>query len=294
MWNVRLVFVVLAVSVFGACARPEPPPPPPDPCPNIDIEKLAGDWMQVKQDKADPTNRFRILGNYPDYEAVLVPGDMQKYTLGGRLRKDKGDVVFDEVLSPEAEARFKNGQRWKARLQVEPNKKKCSLRVGVITVTMNGDKETEKRRPPGYEEYVPLPKEGGVEFTFEPCTGPLFLGPAAKNRKEAEKQLKANHGVPDPSQSRTQALPVGVFTTAGDDGDASCTYDMDLYFDDRPLADKKKLPAGKVDGGFRHWFVGDWYAQYTGAHSLEMYRYRTCADGKRERIGVQCILSVLD
>jgi hypothetical protein len=295
------LFGIASLAALSGCGSKDSKTveaPPPDPCPQVSLEKLSGDWVKVKQDQGDPTNRFRISGTFPNYQAVLTPGDFGRYVLKGTVRKEKEDVVFDEVLDEAGLKAYTEGKRWKVRLTVEPNKKKCSLRCGIATVTTQNGKDVEKRRPPGAEEFVPFPKD--LSFTFDPCTGSLFLGPAAKTKKVADAQLKDNNGLPDPSFTHAQAVPVGVFTPIEADGDPSCTYDMDLYFDDRPAKDRNGaenmngLVAGKTDAGFRQWLVPDWYAPYSGPHHFQMYRYRTCADGKRTNIGVQCLLAVLE
>lgn len=78
-----------------------------------------------------------------------------------------------------------------------------------------------------------------------------------------------------------------------------CTYDMDLWLDDRPARGKDgtrlpAVPAGDVIGGKRQRLVPACYAPDSGSHHFELHRFRTCADGKRELVGVACLEAVLE
>ena len=51
--------------------------------------------------------------------------------------------------------------------------------------------------------------------------------------------------------------------------------------------------AAGVEGGFRHWYVADWYAPYSGNHHFQVYRYRTCPGEERTLLGVDCLEAAL-
>ena len=274
---IAAVLATLALTGCGA-AEPDKPTEPevPEQCKTIHVDKLAAnDWIGVKgKAGADPKIRMRVTeGGAGDYEAVYIGGMFTKTKMVG-TKRDK-DVQFTEVGDKEV----------RVRAYVVPKVEKCALEVLVGTV----DQKDKEKIPPKGLEMVVFPQQDGVEFTYRPAETDLFLGKAAKNKAMADKQVQENGG-PDPAHEYGD-IPVGVFTKAADDGPENCTYDMDLYFDDKNLADQVKLPAGPVKGEWRHWFHL-WKAPYSGNHHFEMYRYRTC-DGKRELIDVAGLEAVL-
>ncbi len=285
--------MVPVLLFLGACDGKEPPPPPEDPCPRIDAQKLAGDWIKVVGTKADHRSRMRIGGTPEAYEMILVPGNFNRVRLKGRVEGET--VEFEQVITPEEESEFLSGQRIRNRISIRPTKAKCALRVRTDMLSVrNGAEQT---RTGSLEEYMPFPEE--VTFTFDPPDGPLFMDDAARSRKAMEAQIKERGG-PDPEGGHSTAIPVGAFVPADQDGEPSCTYDFDLYFDDQPYKGEagdpsagRGLAAGEVRDGFRHWFVPAWYAPYSGNHHFEMWRYRTCSGGQRERIAVQALDAVL-
>jgi len=86
-------------------------------------------------------------------------------------------------------------------------------------------------------------------------------------------------------------VPVGMWSKAAEDGPESCSYDMDLYFDDQLVEERRRVPAGDVRNGFRHWYV-DWDANWSFNHTFEIHRFRSCG-GTRELIAVAGIEAVL-
>lgn len=272
---------LLALMACGGEAQPEKPDEPevPERCRSVDVEKLAAhDWIGVRgKAGADPKVRMRFTEKSGGYEAVFIGGMFTKTLLAGEKR-DK-DVQLTEVAGGDKEEL--------ARIYVVPKVEKCALEVLVGTVDKKG--RGKEKIPPKGLEMVAFPEQDGVQFTFRMPDRALFLGKAAKNRAVAEKQV-ADGGGPDPVHEYGD-IPVGVFTKAAEDGGADCTYDMDLYFDDRNVPELVNLPAGEVKGEWRHWFHL-WKAPYSGNHHFEMYRFRTCA-GARELIDVAAIEAVL-
>ncbi len=141
---------------------------------------------------------------------------------------------------------------------------------------LNADKEAVK---PKGREYLEFPSQDGVAFSYFPPDAPIFLGKAARDRQAAEGQLAAGGAKPEGASG---TLPVGAFSEVTADGDPACTYDMDIYVDDRREV-QRLAAAGPVDG-WRNW-AHDLEITW-GHHNIELYRYRTCADGTRTRIGV--------
>jgi len=256
------------------------------------LNKLDGKWIRIDGKRGDHTHRFQWHREGDETELWYTNGGFTKRRMEGELRKS--DWRFTERLSEAESAKWKSGARSKARLFVKPKPSSGGLQVTEVTVSWKDGKESEK--PKGsFQEYVPFPEDTG--FTFRPCDGALFLGPAATSAAEAAKQL-AEEGGPFPGHALGASIPVGIHMDAAADGDPACRFDMDLYFDDRPAEGEggvaqMKLPAGEVVEGKRPWVVPGWYAPYSGNHHLQVYRYRTCDGGDRVLLGVQCIEAVL-
>ena len=265
-------------------------PPAEDKCPKVDVDNMAGQWIHVKGSQGDHTYRFELTSDgaaTPAYTMWYVGGGFTKRVLQGERRAS--DIEFTEVPDARKKAAFDKGDESLVRLYVEARKEKCALRVSEVAVQLRDGKEVERPKP-GFEEYLVMPE--GAQFTFHPCEEPLFIGDAASNKALADKQM-SELGWPDPGHSLGEAIPIGTWSDAARDGDTSCSFDMDLYFDDQPVKDRQKLPAGLVKDEHRHWYVPDWYAPYSGNHHFELYRYRTCAGG-RELLGVACLEAALN
>lgn len=248
-------------------------------CPSVHLDRMNVDWITAA---GDPKTRLRIVREGSDYTAYWVGGYFHHMALKGQRREQ--DVRFEEVPSGSRKAGVEAGTTPKTVLYVQPSYKDCALHVFKAQVAKG--KEQAEPRP---QEYLPFPDQG-VVFSYEPATDVLFAGDAAKDKKKADAELAelgmAKADVP------SGKVPVAVWSDAAADGDASCTYDMDLFFDDQMVADPVKVPAGEVKDGVRHWFY-EWDAPYGGNHHFQVYRYRTCADGPRERIGIGALEAIL-
>jgi len=284
-----------ALAITTGCgdedAGGEPAAEAPSGDPRFQLDKLDGRWILYDQ-RANQKFRFEWHREGDKTELWYTNGGFTKRRMAGELRAS--DWRFTEVLSAADEDKWKAGNRSRARLFVVPRPEAGALRVTEVAVEMKGGKESEKAKGK-FKEFVPFPD--GQPFTFRPCDGPLFLGDAARSAAAADKQV-AEEGGPFPGHALGEAIPVGVHTDAAADGDAACTFDMDLYFDDRPAEGKDgakmtAVAAGEVTDGRRAWVVPAWYAPYSGNHHFQMYRYRTCG-GERELVGVQCIEAVLE
>lgn len=265
----------------------------PDVDPRFTLDGLTGRWIRVNGNAPSKEHRFEVHKSGKTTELWATNGGWTKRRMVGEQRAS--DWKFTEVL-PEAEAaKWKSGARAKTRFYLKPEPAKGSWRITELEVANDGGNEVEKQKGQ-FQEYVPFPDK--YDFTFRPCDGALFLGDAAKDPAKAAKEVEEEGG-PFPGHALGEAIPVGIFLDAAADGDASCTYDMDLFFDDLPAKGKDdtpraKVPAGEVVDGKRPWLVADWYAPFGGNHHLQIYRYRTCSGGDRELIGVQCVEAVLE
>ncbi len=260
-----------------------------DNCPKVSLDNLAGRWIKVEGSRGDHTHRFEIFKDGEHYKMWNVSGgNFGTRTLTGVVRE--GDVRFTETGGARMMQGFQAGTVGLQRLYVEPIKSKCSLRIYEVELRTSKGKKGEIPRG-GPQEYLEFPEN--VEFNFRPCSESLFLGPAAGDHARARKEL-SKYGTGNPNHGLGEAIPVGAFSVAEEDGPAECTYDFDASFDGRPIADRKKIPAGEVRKKTRHWYVPDWYAAWSGYHYFEMYRYRTCPGKERELIAVSCLEALLE
>lgn len=274
------------LALLLACQPAEEPAAPAaeDKCPHIAMDKLAGRWIKVKGNQGDHTHRVQVNQDGSDYSAWFVNGSFRKLHMDGVLRES--DLQLTEALTAEDEAAWKAGNKDRVRIYLEPYKQRCALRVVEAKVKWTDGKETEVQVGSGYQEYLQFPES--TPLTFRPCDEPLFIGEAAASEKASEKQLEAGM----PVATLGEAVPSALWTDAAADGEQSCSYTFDAYFDDQLVADAHALPAGEVADGKRTW-SHTWNAPYSGNHMMELYRYRQCGEGDREFIAVACADGVL-
>jgi hypothetical protein len=285
--------LILPLAFAASCGTPQQDTPQPattanEKCPKVSMDDMEGKWIRVEGSKGDHTTRLQLVPTENGLDMWFTGGFFTKTLLKGERRKR--DYKFTEVPNARKKAAFVGGSESLLRLYLEPRIKTCSLRMSTLEVYKKKDGKESERPRPGFTEYLPFPE--GQEFTFRPCDGDLFLGSAAKNRATAKAQLAAT-GAPDPVFQLGEKIPVGTWTDATAEGDAACTFDMDLYFDDRPVRGRQGIPAGDVKAGERQWFVPDWYAPFSGNRHFQIYRYRSCGVAARELIGVSCLEAVL-
>lgn len=279
------------VLVLAACSTPTAPDAPldeeeaapegevPVACRNVHLDHLDTDWVSVQGDVANPKIRLRVTKTADGYEGFWVDGSFTRRRLAGKKRER--DVKLVEVATPEKQA---SGDTSLVSVSLKPRPQSCSLRATIGRTDEGVDVMT-----PSAIELVPFPEVEGVTFSYAPADEPLFLGEAAQSRAARDREMAAGGAKSDAALG---TIPVGTWSAAAEDGDPSCTYDMDLYFDDQLAAELSPLAAGPVAGGHRHWFHA-WEAPYSGNHHFEMFRYRTCAGGARELIAIAGIDAIL-
>jgi hypothetical protein len=271
------VLLTTALFVLG-CMGEKPPEVDPyeeaaaKKCPAVHLDRMNIAWVHGS---GQPTRRMEIVREGEAWSLHQV--EIAARPIGYKGEKREKDVRFIEIPSAEKQAFIARGEATLNVAYVAPNFRNCALDVFVGTVDAKG-KETLPPRP---EEYLPMPS-AGVVFSFQPWTDAVFLGDAAMKRATAEKEL-AERDAPRADVQFGEAVPVAAWTQVEADGDAACTYDMDLYFDGQRV--EEKVPAAAPEGGWRAW-RHLWNAPYSGNHSFEIYRFRTCADGARTLIGV--------
>lgn len=285
MVAVRLLSLPLFALVLTACGAGEPPPPTLEEqaaakCPKVHLDRLAGDWIVAS---GDPKTRMRIEQDGADYKAFWVGGDMRKRAMSV-TRREK-DLQLTEIATGRKKERVEAGQEALTRLYVEPKLKKCALEVFMGRVDAAGKEDVS----PKAVEFLEFPSQEGVVFTYAPPDEPLFLGEAARKKKVADKQI-AEAGEPS-FEHEMGTVPVGMWSDAAADGDPSCSYEMELFFDHMPVEGAAPVPAGKVESGVRHWYH-EWNAPYSGNHHFEIHRVRVCGE-ERTTLGIAGIEAVL-
>jgi hypothetical protein len=275
--------MLLSLLALACTPAEEPVAVVEDPCPEIALDKLAGDWIKVEGSKG--VHDFRVRVN-ADNSAVYVDGGNTRRKMSGELREN--DLVLTEVPDAARKAAVEAGEDNLKRLYLEPNKKTCAVRASEMHVTMKDGKEIEKpvNKTP-YIEFLPFPE--GQVFSFSLCEDTLYVEEAAKNWKVAEKEIK--RGEVNKVASLGESIPVAAWSIAAEDGDAACTYTVDTWFDGRP---KEAGIAASAVSGERRQYLHNFNAPYSGYHLLEMHRYKQCDGGEKELIAVDCLEAVLD
>ena len=274
------------LGALVACGDEEPAQAPAqeDPCPEISMDGMAGDWIKVQGSSGDHKTRLRILNEGGSWSAWYVGGGFRKAEMAGEMRAE--DLMLTQVPTGAKKEAFDKGQDTITRLYFQPYKKKCAMRVVEVRVSLEEGKEKEQQVGAGYTEFLPFPEN--QEFTYRPCDDSAFIDEAAKSWKVAKKQK--DEGSINPVGALGESVPVAAWIEPP--GKEGCTYDADLYFDDRPAEGKQAVPATEAEGMLR-FGADDWYAPYSGNHHFEIYRYETCG-GSRELMGVSCLEAVLD
>lgn len=248
-------------------------------CPNVHIDRLATDWIIST---GDPKNRMRILETGSGYTAWLTDGFFVKREFAG-VKRD-GDVRFTELPSGNRKTRIENDEETLVRFYAKPTLSKCAIQAFFGIVDAKG---TEHIAPTA-KEYLAFPKTP-VVFSFQPPKEPLFLGKASTDKTTADTELETS-GEPG-SYHDLGNVPVGAWSKVSDDGDATCSYEMDLYFDGQLIDGGTAVEGTTLTGELRHWTYS-WDAPYSGNHNFEVYRYRKCAD-ERTLLGIAGNLATL-
>ena len=280
----RCSLTVLTLACLSCTGTPGDEPqavatPANEKCPNVHIDKLATDWIIAT---GDPKNRMRILETETGYTAWLTDGFFTKREYVGTKRAD--DVRFTEVPTGKRKQRIDNDEENRIRFYAKPTLRKCAIQVFFGVVNNAG---TEQIAPTA-KEYLAFPESPAV-FSFQPPGEPLFLGKAATNKNLADKEL-ADAGEAS-GYHEFGTIPVGAWSTVSADGDPSCQYEMDLFFDGRLIENGSGVTGTEVNGDLRHWTY-TWEAPYSGNHNFEMYRYRKCGD-ERTLLGIASNLATL-
>lgn len=251
---------------------------------------MPGEYLRIEGTLPDPKLRFRIIDDGDGtWTMWYIDGGLQRRLMDGVKRES--DLAFTEIPDARKKAAYEAGNEALKRLYVEPKMETCALQVKHRDVTLEAGAEKEVMSM-ATGEFVRFPK--GHDLGWQPCDGPLFLNEAATDHAVAKAQL-AETGSPKFDHEMGEAIPAAAWSDAAADGDAACTFDMDLYFDHKPVAEGgKNVPAGPVTDGARQWLVPAWRAPWTGNHLFEMQRYRTCGGGQRELIGVSCLEAALN
>ncbi len=238
-------------------------------CGDINFEALNGDFGRL--DGGSSVNgrfRVRFVKQGEEQLAKWVGGNVERYLLRG-TRTGAETMTLDEVGGPIDP----QGRSFRVKASLTQD---CRLQLEQFRV--RGDSET--KIPVGmtseaYVKYLELDR-----LDFEPCTEPLYLRGAAKNKDQA------TGGAIRPATPHVveeDSLPVGTFGP-GSELAAGCRPLIDLWVDGEAVAiDAAVEPAS---GGHVHWLY-DYSTDYLGVHHLAMHRKAVCAD-RTELLGVAC------
>lgn len=244
-------------------------------CPRILLDKIEGDYLFGS---GNPKTRFRV--NKRGSETILWYLDPtysnHRIELVGKKR-DK-DWQFDERPRGKRKGLIGEGGEEAKRIYIRPRLKECRLEVHAGSVKKDGS----ETMPPAGKKFGEFPPMEGLVFAYSPFDEPLFLGEAGLKKSVADAQMK-ELGEPKPDIKRGK-IDVGMWTDASADGDASCTFTLDAFYDGQLVTGAADIPAQEPVDGQRHW-KHQFEVPYTDNHTLEIHRHKTCG-GKKERIAV--------
>lgn len=293
MSHVRLFPVALALASALACggASDDAPAPPSleeqasAKCPRVHMDKMAGDWILAT---GDPKTRMRVLESGGETLLWYIDPAFSNHKLELVGTKRDSDWRFDERPRGARKRLVEEGGAAKKRVYLDPKVRKCAVEVVTGTV----DDAGEERIAPKAKEFLQFPEQQGVVFSYRPHDAPLFVGEAATDKAKADAQVE-ELGEPR-RDAEMGTVPVGGWSAVADDGETSCTYTFDAYFDHRPVDGAQGVEVAAVEEGaeHRHW-THTFEAPYTGNHTFELFRYRTCDGGERELLGVMGIDAAL-
>jgi hypothetical protein len=279
----RTLILASLTSLFAACGSSEPPPKTleeqaAEKCPRVshDAAKMAGDWVLGT---GSPKTRFRVFqdGDRTVMWYIDPAFSNHKLELVGTAR-DK-DWKFEEVPVGRRKLMVAAGGEPLKRVYLQHRLQQCAMEIFAGTV----DAEGREVLPPQPKVFRQWPDGQQVSFSFAPHNELLFVGEAATDKKKADQQL-VDLGSPG-VEAAMGKVTVGLWTEVAADGDPSCTYTFDAWFDDQPVEGASAVAAGAAADGWRHW-THTFDAPYTGNHGFELHRYRQCGDGARELISV--------
>lgn len=244
-------------------------------CPRVHMDRLAGDWVSAT---GDTKTRFRVLEAGGRTVLWLADPAVSNHKLELVGTKRDKDWQFDEVPRGKRKAMIEAGGEKAKRLYVAPKLQRCAVEVYAGAVDVDG-KEAMAPQP---KEFLEFPATAGLELSYHPHDEPLFIGEAARSATVADQEL-SELGEPR-YESPAGAILATAWTDAAADGAETCTFTVDAWFDDQPVANGKEVAAGAPVDGRRPWsFTFD--APYSGGHRMELHRYRACG-GPRELVGV--------
>lgn len=281
----RPVLILPAILLAACSAEPEGPTVEEQAavkCPRVAMDKLAGDWVSKS---GDPKKRFRVVDKGGETLLWYVDPSFSNHRLELVGTRRDSDWQFDERPRGKRKALISQGGEQLKRVYLAPKIRKCM--VDVYAGVLDGEgKETMPAKP---GEYVMFPDTPGVSFSYAPFDEPVFLAEAAQKKKVADAEL-AELGEPR-LDTRMGEVVVAAWSEAGADGDASCTFTLDAWFDDQPVEGGKDVPAAEPVDGARAWRF-TYQAPYSGNHRFEIVRKRTCG-GTTETIAVAGLDAVL-
>jgi hypothetical protein len=284
------MFRPLLLVMLAACGSNEPAADAPksleeqaaEKCPRVGMDRLGGAYIAAT---GNPKTRMWVEKRGAETLLWYTDPAFSNHRLEMVGTKRDKDWQFDERPRGKRAKMIAEGSEAKKRVYLQPTLKNCRLEVYPGAVDAAG-KEQMPTKPKAFAEF---PDSGGVVFSFAPFDETLFLGEAAKDKAVADKQVE-ELGEPQIDHPMGE-VTVAAWTDATGDGGDGCTFAYDAFFDGQRVEGGEAQPAGDVVDGQRPW-RHTFKAPYTGNHTFEIHRYKTCG-GKKELIAVAGLDAVL-
>jgi hypothetical protein len=286
---IRMLLWMLTATLLCqiGCKTEEPVAPVVDPCLEFfDIEAPAGDWMWARGTAAvpQPDTHYRVrFSREGDTVKALYVHDLDRWEMTGTRREMDWMFTSDVLLSADEVEAFKKGNEdgerrltTHAYLSID---KQCHVDWTDGYTTWVEGQESERTDGLGRKRLAPV--SDSTVFSYAPCTEKLLAAEANNSARAAQKMV--DEGVV-PLLTGDSANLV-AWTDAATDGDASCTFTFDYYWDG--LQKKLGRTTAKVSGDHRKW-THHIDLSFIGSHDVTFERFRTCGEGERELIGTSC------
>ncbi len=282
-----LALLTLTTLCLAGCKTEAPAAPVVDPCKDFfDIDNPTGDWMWARGTSSVPqpdvNYRVRFVKDGDTVEALYVH-DLDRWQMTG-TRRETDWLFTSDVLLPadEAEA-FKTGNEdgekrfsTHAYLSIDDQ---CHVDWTDGYTTFVAGAESERTDGLGRKRLAPVSES--TVFSYAPCTEKLLAAEANNSQRAAQTMI--DEGVVPLLTGDSGTLV--AWTDAAADGDPSCTYTFDYYWDGQ----QKDLgrTTAQIKGDHRRW-THRIDLTFIGSHPVTFERYRTCGEGDRELIGTAC------
>jgi hypothetical protein len=314
----RCTILLAAALAFGLTACESNPKTPAAPACDLDRNNLEGEFISLKgggsgKDVPDKFARVKFFTEDGKKKAVYTAGQLapgnpatNKYTYD--YVKDTGqDTLYSINMFPNKSTqrieRLKKDNRrldvkFEGRLYIKVVEKQCALSISDMYVTYVKGEETMDSNPTGTRTFVPQ-APGSPPLGFVHCTDSRMLWPFAQETPDYKKDqpLDLREGVykgepvwlhyvephaegPDEEIDK-QLKKWGVRAEEG------CSYEFELWAKDQQWGETVKVEPDE-NGTLAYKKQVTFDSAPVDGIFVEMHRYKTCADGKRQLLSNAC------